>query len=203
LAAAVGGVVSLWGMLSTPKATRPVPVVSSAHWVSERALFVAGSKEQRRLILYRGAEQPTDFRAEFDWKPDPTGAGLIFRCSDRGNYQAVRVGIASWRPSLSLFEEHFTVLGGIETVHARKLIPWTTSSDPVHIALDGNGFEFMLYVQGNRFDYWTDNRLKKGDVGFYEDRDEQRSVESPLFKFANHAMPDFNGQYSQIAKAIQ
>lgn len=203
MAAIAGAAFSLWGMLSAPKATTaPVAVGPRAHWVRERAMFVVGSKEQRQLILYRGAEQASDFRAEFDWKPDPRGAGLVFRCADRGNYQAVRIGIATWRPSLTLFEEHFTVVGGIETTHARKLIPWTTSSTPIHIALDGMGFSFMLYVDGNRFDYWTDNRLKKGDVGFYEDRDEQRSLESARFTFGNHVMPDFSGPFSDIRKAL-
>jgi hypothetical protein len=203
VAAVVGAAFSVWGMLSAPKpSTGPVSVASRAHWVRERARFIVGSKEQRQLILYRGSEQASDFRAEFDWKPDPKGAGLVFRCSDRGNYQALRVGIATWRPSLSLFEEHFTVVGGLETTHSRKLIPWTTSSTPIHIALDGMGFAFMLYVEGSRFDYWTDNRLKKGDVGFYDDRDEQRSLESVRFTFANHAMPDFSGSFSGIRESL-
>ena len=204
LAAAAGGAFSLWGMLSAPKAaTRTAPVAPGAQWVRERAMFTVGSREQRQLILYRGGQQATDFHAEFDWKPDPKGAGLVYRCSDRGNYQAVKVGIATWRPSLTLFEEHFTVVGGVETTHARKLIPWTTSSTPIHIALDGAGFEFLLFVDGKRFDYWTDNRLKKGDVGFYEDRDDQRSPESIQFTFANHAVPDFKGAFPRIAKTAQ
>jgi hypothetical protein len=200
MATVAGAAFSVWGMLPAPKAapTRPASPVSRAHWVRERAMFVVGSKEERQLILYRGSQQASDFHAEFDWKPDPKGAGLIFRAADRGNYQALRVGIATWRPSLTLFEEHFAVVGGIETTHARKLIPWTTSSTPIHIALDGSGFEFLLNVEGAHFDYWTDNRFKKGDVGFYEDRDEQRSLESVRFTFPNHLMPDFSGALESL-----
>lgn len=202
-AAVVVGIICMAGIALAPKtAATPVSVIPSAHWLREPALFAAGSRQRRQLVLYRGGTQPTDFRAEFDWKPNAKGAGLLFRCTDDGNYQALRIGVASWQPSLDIVEEHFTVLDGIETTHSRKLLPWKSASTPIRFVLEGTDFAFTLYAQGNRVDYWTDDRLKHGDVGFYEDRGGQ-PLESIRWNFANHLIADFSGPLPEIDKTLQ
>lgn len=201
-AAVVVAMLCVAGILLAPKtADTAVTVVPDAHWVRERAQFGDGSRQRRQLVLYRGGTQPTDFRAEFDWKPNAKGAGLVFRCLDDGNYQALRLGIASWQPSFNIVAEHFTVLDGVESAHSRKLLPWKSASAPIHVVLEGTDFAFTLYVQGNRFDYWTDNRLKHGDVGFYEDRGGQ-PLESIRWSFPNHLIADFNGPLPEIDKTL-
>jgi hypothetical protein len=194
-----------WAWIMFPgreTATRVAPSAASPSWVSERAMFVVGTKQQRQLLIYQGSQPVSDFRAEFDWKPDQKGAGLVFRCVDRANYQALRIGIAAWQPVPTLYEEHFAVLGGIETEHRRKIIPWNRRNAPIHFSLDVTGFAFTLSVQGSRFDYWTDQRLKNGDIGFFMNRNEQLSVEAVRFTFANHAIPDFSGSLPREAKAL-
>ena len=201
-AAVVVAILCVGGILLAPKtAATAVTVIPSGHWLRERALFATGSRQRRQLVLYRGGTQPTDFRAEFDWKPNAKGAGLVFRCSDDGNYQALRIGIATWQPSFNIVEEHFTVLDGVESAHSRKLLPWKSASAPIHVVLEGTDFAFTLYAQGNRFDYWTDNRLKHGDVGFYEDRGGQ-PLESIRWSFPNHLIADFSGPLPEIDKTL-
>src|SRR5262249_7532877 len=65
IAMAVLGIVTWsWVMLPvagpTPKATAPN---ASPSWVSQRAMFVVGSKEQRQLLTYRGSRAVSDFGA--------------------------------------------------------------------------------------------------------------------------------------------
>jgi hypothetical protein len=165
-------------------------------------MFTVGSKEQRQLLTYRGSRDVSDFRAEFEWVADAKGAGFIFRCVDRSNYQALRIWTATWQQAPRLYEEHFAVLGGIETEHQRKWIPWKPLSGPVHVGLEGIGFEFTLSIQGNRLDYWTDDRLKKGDIGFFMNRSEQLSISSVRLTFPNRALPDFSGAFPREARAL-
>jgi hypothetical protein len=189
-----------WIMLGFSGAEGLLP--SRASWISTRASFVVGSKQQRQLLIYRGSRQVSDFRVDFDWNPDDKGAGLIFRCVDRANYQALRLAIAPSRSARGFYEEHFAVIAGVESEHKRKLIPWKLRTGVVHIALDATGSAFTLSVGGKRFESWTDDRLKKGDLGFFSNGNERASIDTIRFTFANHELADFLGTFPRQATAL-
>ena len=189
--------IGVWTWITLPPATQALAPTSTASWIAQRAAL--NSQDQRRLLIYRGAQRTSDFRAEFDWRPDSKPAGFLFRCTDRANYQALRIGIAGWDPP-RLYEEHFAVLGGKESVRTRKLVPWTPRSGPIHFALDGASFAFTLYVEGGRFDYWTDDRLLSGDIGFFTTRQQQPSIEAIRFSFSDHALPEYAGDFPRAIR---
>src|SRR5579862_2800275 len=187
-AAVVLAAMFVWTLFPTPKATaRAAAVVPTAEWVREPAVFAGGGNSRRQLLVYHGSRPAADFRAEFDWKPDARGIGLVFRCTDGSNYQAVRIGLAP-----GLVAERFTVFEGVETAHVRRPIAWNGSYAPIHFVMEGTSFAFSLYAGNERIDYWTDDRLKTGDVGFYEERND-RGADLVTLTFPGHAVPDFNG----------
>ena len=53
------------------------------------------------------------------------------------------------------------------------------------LAVDGP--RFTLYIDGEPVDFWTDNRLKSGAVGFMNERDERGATSSVQFSFAKGA----------------
>jgi len=171
-------------------------------WISARAIFAPASKQQRQLLFYRGSRQASNFQIDFNWTPDDKGAGLIFRCVDRANYQALRIAIAPSRPTRGLYAEHFAVIAGVETEHKRRLIPWKPRDGTIHIAVDGADSSFTLSVQGKKFESWTDDRLKKGDVGFFTNSNEHVSIDAIRFTFANHELVDFLGNFPSQATAL-
>lgn len=148
-----------------------------------------GAKQARQLVVYRPSLGATDGRLEFTWKVSEQALAWIFRAKDKNNYYAmamksVRPGAS---PTLSL--EHFTVYEGAESQHSSKLFVLPESTAPenpsvLQIRMDVNGATFRLYLGGNAADYWTDNRLAAGGLGFLEQPEHPVNVQSVKMWFS-------------------
>jgi hypothetical protein len=53
--------------------------------------------------------------------------------------------------------------------------------------LDVSGPRFTAYLGGEPVDFWTDNRLKAGAVGFMNEREERGATSSVRFSFPKGA----------------
>jgi hypothetical protein len=76
-----------------------------------------------------------------------------------------------------LAEEHFSMLGGVEGPHSRKVISLGEQSGPLQIQMDAMGSAFTLSLQGKPVDSWTDTQLNSGAFGFFDETGERPQVQ--------------------------
>jgi hypothetical protein len=131
----------------------------------------------RLLSLYEPSRGESDYSVEFGWVPDAKGAGLALRVRDENNYYATRLLLQKPAPNLELAEEHFTVVGGVEGTHSRKIISLANQGGPLQIQMDAIGSAFTVSVQGHPVDYWNDAQLNSGALGFFDESGERPEVQ--------------------------
>jgi len=81
--------------------------------------------------------------------------------------------------------EHFSVFGGVEGAHSRRLVLLGNGVGLVRVRMDAIGPTFTLSLQGSAADYWTDARLDSGPLGFYDERGQRPEVQSLRYTFVN------------------
>ena len=94
--------------------------------------------------------------------PDAKGVGWVFRTRDANDYYAARISLLQPGASVVLAEEHFSVFGGEESAHSRKVM---SARQPRRFGASTDGCHrpvFTLSLQGSPVDYWTDARLDSG-----------------------------------------
>jgi len=158
-------------------------VIRGGSWMREPSA-PAGAMRARQLVLYRPSLGATDCRLEFSWKVSDRPLAWTFRAKDTDNYYAMAIKALRPGPSPALSVEHFTVYQGIESPHSSKVIVLAESSPALQIRMDVSGATFKLYLEGNAADYWTDNRLGAGGLGFLEQPDQPADAERVRMSFS-------------------
>jgi hypothetical protein len=152
-------------------------------WMRESSA-PTGAQQPRQLVLYRTSLGATDCRLEFTWKVSHRPLAWTFRAKDPDNYYAMAIKALRPGPTPALSVEHFTVYQGVESPHSSKVFILGESSSALQIRMDVSGATFKLYLEGNAADYWTDNRLGAGGLGFLEQADQPAEVESVRMSFS-------------------
>jgi hypothetical protein len=146
---------------------------------SRRSILPQG----RMMSVYEPSREESDYRIEFGWVPDAKGVGWVFRTRDAGDYYATRISVLQPGARIVLVVEHFSVFGGVEGAHSRRIVPLGSSAGLVRVRMDAIGPAFTLSLQGSAADYWTDARLDAGPLGFYDERGQRPEVQSLRFTF--------------------
>jgi hypothetical protein len=172
-------------LLGSSKTENPTPqaaVASSATgaqgWVTEWASDTVGSRRARQLQLYRPSMTLSDYRLEFTGTIESKALGWVFRATDTKNYYVMKIEML--RPG-SYQLTRFAVVDGRESSDSSKPLPVAVSGNAFQVRLDVQGPRYTAYVQGQPVDFWTDNRLKSGAVGFINERDERAVTTSVRF----------------------
>ena len=157
--------------------------IQGGSWMREPSALT-GAKQARQLVLYRPSLGATDCRLEFTWKVSDRALAWTFRAKDTENYYAMAIKALRPGPSPALSVEHFTVYQGVESPHSSKVLVLAENSPALQIRMDISGATFKLYLEGNAADYWTDNRLGAGGLGFLEQPDQPADVERVRMSFS-------------------
>jgi len=136
----------------------------------------------RLMSVYDPSRDESDYRIEFGWVPDERGVGWVMRTRDAGDYYAACVSLLQPRSSVVVVE-HFSVRGGAESAHSRRVVQLGNHPGLVRVRLDAIGPAFTLSLQGSPVDYWTDERLSSGAIGFYDERGLRPVIQSLRFTF--------------------
>jgi hypothetical protein len=155
--------------------------VGEQGWSTEWASDTGGSKRGRQLTLYRPSTGMTDYQFRFVGQIESKALGWVFRAADTKNYYAMK--IENLRPG-AMAISHLAVVEGRESSYSQK--PLSIDARPgaaYRVNVDVSGPRFTITVNGEPVDFWTDNRLKAGAVGFMNERDERGASSSVQFSF--------------------
>jgi hypothetical protein len=158
--------------------------VGEQGWSTEWASDAAGSRRARQLTIYRPSAGMTDYQFQFVGQIESKALGWIFRQMDTKNYYGMK--IENLRPG-TMAISHFAVVDGRQSSDSQKVVGIDARPGAAYrVSLDVNGPRFTLNIGGEPVDFWTDNRLKTGAVGFMNERDERGATSSVQFSFARH-----------------
>ncbi len=133
----------------------------------------AGRAYYEREIRPQLDEPGIEFLGEIDQK----GMGCAFRAKDLNNFYALKLTIVKPGPLPMVRMIRYAVIDGKEGPHVEKPLPLTVSKDMLYrVMLNVQGSDFTIMAQGQVVDFWSDDRLKRGGVGFFCGRGEKARV---------------------------
>jgi len=144
------------------------------------------------LGLFKPTMRASDYHVEFTTRVDDHGIGFAFRATDASNYQAFRLVMTRGGASPEWHLVRYTVLGGRETSRIDKRLPVSPPPEKFfNVTLEVTGKDFTLMVLDKVADFWSDDRLKTGGIGFFCGKGEQARVRHVEVTYQNDALGRF------------
>ena len=129
------------------------------------------------LAVFKPSVDLMDYRFQFLGEIDQKGLGAAFRAANLDNYYAVKLVVAKPGPLPEVRLVRYAVINGKEERHVEKPLQLAARPDTLYrMVVDVRGSDFTIMAQGQLVDFWTDNRLPRGGVGFFCSRGEKARV---------------------------
>jgi hypothetical protein len=155
--------------------------VGEQGWSTEQVSDPVGSRHGRQLTIYRPSVGMSDYQLQFSAQIETKAIGWFFRETDTQNYYAMKIeNLGPGKMAIT----HFAVIEGRESGYSQR--PLGVDARPgatYRVSIDVTGPRFTAYVAGEPVDFWTDNRLKTGALGFMSERDERGATSAVRFSF--------------------
>jgi hypothetical protein len=134
----------------------------------------AGFVRPGPLAVFKPTVDLTDYRFEFLGEIDQKALGWAFRAQDLNNYYAMKLVVVKPGPLPLVHLVRYAVINGKEGPRVDKPLPMTVRTDMLYrIQVDARGGDFTILAQGQVVDFWSDNRLQHGGIGFFSNRGER------------------------------
>src|SRR5262249_38604382 len=138
----------------------------------------ADSKRGRKISVLSGSMPLTDFRAEFLAQIESKSVGWVYRGLNPRNFYVAKIETlkAGLEPTVALV--HFAVIDGRDQSRVERPLPMPVRVDTVYkVKFEAVGNKFTTWIQDQKVDEWTDNRLGSGGVGLFFDKGETAVVQ--------------------------
>jgi hypothetical protein len=137
----------------------------------------AGLIRPGRLRVWKPSMKLSDYKLEFEGQIEKSAMSWAFRAPDLRNYYATKIQVRKAGGLSSADLVRYAVVNGVERGRQRLPMPITIRPDTLyHVQLNVRGNQFVTRVNGQVVDTWSDNRLKRGGVGFFSDRNESSTI---------------------------
>jgi hypothetical protein len=144
--------------------------------------FSPDARRSRRISLLRLSGDLTDYRVEFESVIQSKAAGWVYRAKDPQNFYVSKLEIQKSGTETAVVAAHYAVIDGQELARTRVPLPRGAGTDAVYkIRFQAVGNRFTTWVQDQKVDDWTDDRIKAGGAGLYSE-DGERAVLRSGFK---------------------
>ncbi|HYP13193.1 MAG TPA: hypothetical protein VEQ63_04655 [Bryobacteraceae bacterium] len=173
-----GGTVQRANEAAITDATVPNVVLGGGGWSSSWGSSEP-SNRNKQISIYRPSAMLKDYRFEFKGQIARKAMGWVFRADDPKIYYVMKLETIKpgANPIVALVK--YAVIRGKETTHTQVLLPLQPKIDTLYdVRVDVKGDRFSTYIQGKLVDYWTDDRIKRGGAGFYNEAGEQAVIKS-------------------------
>ncbi len=141
----------------------PLPGIASG-WAK-----VGNAVRVGELRLWKPTLALSDYNIEFAGQIESRALGWAFRARDPRNYYATKIAINRGEGNRAEIIR-YTMLNGSPINRVTLPIPLVTASNMTYeVRMRVRGDRFTTMVNGQAVDSWTDRRLRKGGVGFFND----------------------------------
>jgi len=140
------------------------PGGSTTEWSFDATGFV----QPGPLALYRPSVNLTDYQMQFLGLIDKKALSWVVRAADFENFYVVKLEVLKPGPLPVIGLTRYAVINGKSTDRHDVNIRLDARADTVYrVRMDVQGSNFLVEVQGQIADSWTETRLPRGGVGFF------------------------------------
>ena len=153
----------------------PIAAVGSG-WITDWGAE-PGVRRQHEISILGPSMNLTDYRLEFEAQIEAKAIGWVYRAQDSKNYYVSKLEIVKpgLEPTIALIR--FAVINGEEQPRSQFPLKMPLRIDTLYkIRFDAVGDHFTTWVLDQQVDDWTDDHIKRGGVGLYNERGEQMSL---------------------------
>jgi hypothetical protein len=141
------------------------------------ATQASGAVRVGELRLWKPTLALGDYNMEFEAKIENKALGWAFRASDPKNYYATKIHLSRQGNQQRAEIIRYVVAGGKSLDKAQLPIPLVVVENMLYgVRVAVKGDRFTTTVNGQVVDSWTDQRYRKGGIGFFSDPGEQALV---------------------------
>jgi hypothetical protein len=142
----------------------------SSGWSFDRNGFV----KPGALAFYQPSMHLTDYNAEFLGLIDQKALSFVARAKDFDNYYVIKITIVKPGPVPTIGVTRYAVIDGKPQDRKDTIAPITARPDMLYrVGLSVQGDAFLLTLQGQVTDSWSEPRLSRGGIGFFAARGEE------------------------------
>ena len=133
-----------------------------------------GAIQPGRLRIWEPSVSLANYKLEFEAQIESKAVNWTYRSLNLDNFYANKIVMK--RPG-SLEIIRYAVLDGREQVRTKLPIPVMNFAKSLYrVQMQVRGDQFTTLLNGQVVDTWTDNRLRKGGVGFFSEPGERSSI---------------------------
>lgn len=137
----------------------------------------SGRMRPASLKIWKPSVKLADYRMEFEGQIEKNAMSWAFRAPDLRNYYATKIVVRKTGSLPTADIVRYAVLNGMEKDRQRLPLPISIRPDTLyHVQMSIRGNQFTTKVNGQVVDTWTDNRLKRGGVGFFSEKGESSAI---------------------------
>ncbi len=130
-----------------------------------------------QLALYSPSVPLSDYRFEFMAQVENKSVDWVVRAHDADNYYALKFTVLQGGPRPTVAMVRYPVIGGAKGERVQTpLRMMIHANTPYRVTVDVKGNKYRAYVEGQEADFWTEDRLKTGGVGFFSEAGERARV---------------------------
>ncbi len=139
----------------------------SKSWYYDAAGFIRPGS----LALYKPSMQLADYEFEFAAVIESGGMNWVFRASDLENYYGARLSIIEPGPMPKGAIDWYAVVDGKRSRANRTVLPFDLRNEKMYrFRVTVRGTSFTTFLDDRVIDFFEDDRLSRGGVGFFQSR---------------------------------
>jgi hypothetical protein len=146
-------------------------------WTRSWRIEKAGYVVPGRQAIYQPSVNMESYRMEFLVQIEKRSVGWVYRATDDGNYYAAKLTVARPGPMPLLQLVRYPVIDGKAGDRVEIPIRVLLHNDtPYRVELLANGGDYATSIEGQLVDFWHDERLKVGGVGFFTENGDMARI---------------------------
>jgi hypothetical protein len=146
-------------------------------WPKSWSYSTDGFIHPGQLALYRPSVPLSDYRFEFMAQIENKSVDWVVRASDANNYYAMKFAVLQAGPRPIMAMIRYPVIGGHKGNRVQTpLRMMIHANTPYRVTVDVKGNRYRAFVEGQEADFWTDDALTAGGVGFFGEAGESARV---------------------------
>lgn len=129
------------------------------------------------LRIWRRSTALQNYQMEFSGAIEKKSLSWSFRASDEKNYYATKIMITKPGPQPNAGLVRYAMINGHEWDRVQLPLPLTLErGSDYRVRVSVQDDHFITYLNGQVISSWSDKRLLRGGVGFFEDVDDPQKV---------------------------
>ena len=151
--------------------------MASASKIDDPRDWLGKTRHSSSLRLWKSSASMHNYQMDFQGTLERTSLSWAFRASDNGNHYGAKLAILKPGPLPNAGLIRYSMVDGREFDRVQLPVPVTLERGvDYRITVSVQDDRFITYLNGRVISSWTDDRIHRGGVGFFDDPDDPQKV---------------------------